>query len=278
MNTYSKKCGIRKNLLDEVKLGDRLELNQLFNLNGKVAIITGASKGIGKDLAIMLARAGSDIAIIARNEEQLEEAAHEIERVGVKVLPVSFDLTKVEDTAHVMERIYKHFGRIDILINNAGINVAKPAEELTPQDWDKVLDINLKSVFFTSQAAGKYMIDQKKGKIINMSSQMAFVGYYKRAAYSSSKGGITQMTKALAIEWAPHQINVNAIAPTFIETPMTKQMFEDETFKREVLGRIPLGRLAKTEDLFGGVLYLASSSSDMMTGQTLVVDGGWTVW
>jgi 2-deoxy-D-gluconate 3-dehydrogenase len=177
-----------------------------------------------------------------------------------------------------MEGVYNHFGKIDILVNNAGLNVAKSAEELSPQDWDTVLDINLKSVFFMCQAAGKYMIDQKKGKIINMSSQMAFVGYYKRAAYSSSKGGLTQLTKALSIEWAPHQINVNAIAPTFIETPMTKSMFEDEKFKHEVISRIPLGRLAKTEDLFGGVLYLASHCSDMMTGQTLVVDGGWTVW
>ncbi len=267
-----------KNRLDEVKIGDRLDINHLFNLSGKVAVITGASKGIGKDLAYLLAQAGADIAIVARNKQQLEEAAHEIGQTGVNVLPVSFDLTKVEETAQVMEGIYKHFGKIDILINNAGINVAKPAEVLTSQEWDTVLDINLKSVFFTSQAAGKYMIDQKKGKIINMSSQMAFVGYYKRAAYSSSKGGITQLTKALAIEWAPHQVNVNAIAPTFIETPMTKQMFEDETFKDEVLSRIPLGRLAKTEDLFGGVVYLASDCSDMMTGQTLVVDGGWTVW
>lgn len=171
-------------------MGDRLDINQLFNLDGKVAIITGASKGIGKDLAKILAQAGAHIAIVARNKEQLEEAAHEIERMGVDVLPVPFDLTKVEDTAQIMEGIYEHFGRIDILINNAGINVAKPAEELTPQDWDKVLDINLKSVFFTSQAAGKYMIMRKQGKIINMSSQMAFVGYYKRAAYSSSKGGL----------------------------------------------------------------------------------------
>jgi NAD(P)-dependent dehydrogenase (short-subunit alcohol dehydrogenase family) len=255
-----------------------VEIKQLFDLNNQVAVITGSSKGIGKDLAKLLAQAGANIALVARNKEQLEEAAHEIVKEGVKVLPVSFDLTKVADIPHMIEEIYNNFGQINILINNAGLNIAKPAEELTPQDWDTVMDINLKSVFFTSQAAGKYMIKQKKGKIINMSSQMAFVGYYKRAAYSSSKGGLTQLTKALAIEWAPHQINVNAIAPTFIETPMTKSMFQDESFKREVLSRIPLGRFSKTEDLFGGVLYLASHCSDMMTGQTLIVDGGWTVW
>lgn len=153
-----------KNRLDEVKIGDRLDINHLFNLSGKVAIITGASKGIGKDLAHLLAQAGADIAIVARNKQQLEEAAHEIGQTGVNVLPVSFDLTNVEETAQVMEGIYKHFGKIDILINNAGINVAKPAEVLTSQEWDTVLDINLKSVFFTSQAAGKYMIDQKKAR------------------------------------------------------------------------------------------------------------------
>ena len=263
-----------------VKVADMMEIRQLFDLSGQVAVITGASKGIGKDLAKLLAQAGANIALIARNKEQLEEAANEIEQVGaqVKVLPVPFDLTKVDDIPNMMENVYNHFGKIDILINNAGLNVTKSADKLSPQDWDTVLDINLKSVFFMSQAAGKYMIAQKKGKIINMSSQMAFVGYYKRAAYSSSKGGLTQLTKALSIEWAPHQINVNAVAPTFIETPMTRSMFEDETFKQEVLSRIPLGRLAKTEDLFGGVLYLASHCSDMVTGQTLIVDGGWTVW
>lgn len=257
-----------------------MEIKQLFDLSGQVAVITGASKGIGKDLAKLLAQSGANIALVARNKEQLEEAANEIEKIGdrVRVLPVPFDLTKVEEIPYMMEGVYNHFGKIDILVNNAGLNVAKPAEELSLQDWDSVLDINLKSVFFMCQAAGKYMIAQKKGKIINMSSQMAFVGYYKRAAYSSSKGGLTQLTKALSIEWAPHQINVNAIAPTFIETPMTKSMLEDETFKHEVINRIPLGRLAKTEDLFGGVLYLASHCSDMMTGQTLIIDGGWTVW
>ncbi|MGM7724273.1 SDR family NAD(P)-dependent oxidoreductase [Metabacillus sp. Hm71] len=256
-----------------------MDINQLFNLNGQVAIITGASKGIGKDLAKLLAQAGANIALVARSKDQLEEAAHEIKnQTGVKVLPVCFDLTMLDDIPKMMGEVHNHFGKIDILINNAGTNIPKPAEDLTQQDWDKVLDINLKSVFFTSQAAGKYMIKQKKGKIINISSQMAFVGYYKRAAYSSSKGGLTQLTKALAIEWAPHHINVNAVAPTFIETPMTNEMFEDDVFKKDVLNRIPLGRLAKTEDLYGGVLYLSSNCSDMMTGQTLIIDGGWTVW
>lgn len=254
-------------------------MKNLFDLSGKVAVITGGSKGIGKDIAAMLAGNGADVVIIARNQRELEEAAAEIRAAsGRKVLPISSDLTDVSAIPHVVEQIVSEFGQIDILVNNAGINIPKPALEVTEQDWDTVMDLNLKSVFFLSQAVGRHMIERRSGKIINMSSQMAFVGYYKRSAYSSSKGGVTQLTKALAIEWSSYQINVNAVAPTFIETPLTRPMLEDEQFKQDVLSRIPLGRLAKTEDLFGAVLYLASSASDMVTGQTLVVDGGWTVW
>lgn len=253
-------------------------IQSLFDLTGQTAIVTGASKGIGKEIALLLANCGADIAVVARNKEDLEEVANEIKRIGKKSLPLPFDLTKTNHISDMAEEVYNHFGKIDILVNNAGINIPKPAEDVTVEDWDSVMDINLKSVFFTTQAVGKYMREQKSGKVINVSSQMAFVGYYKRAAYSTSKGGITQLTKALAIEWAPYNINVNAIAPTFIETPMTKMMFEDETFKTEVLNRIPLGRLSKTEDLFGGFAYLASNAANMVTGHTLLIDGGWTVW
>lgn len=253
-------------------------LNELFGLNGKVAIVTGASRGIGKEIAIALAKAGADVALIARNEQELNSVAKEINHLGREALCVPMDLTMVDRMADKIGQIFQHFGRIDILVNNAGINIPKPALEVTEEDWDKVLDINLKSTFFLCKSVAKYMIPSNRGKIINMSSQMAFVGYYKRSAYSSSKGGLLQMTKSLAIEWAQHNINVNSIAPTFIETPMTKPMFEDKAFLEDVLNRIPLGRLGKTEDLFGALLYLASASSDMVTGHTVIVDGGWTVW
>lgn len=256
----------------------RINIQSYFDLTDQTAIVTGASKGIGKEIALLLAESGANVAIIARKQEELEDVAREIERLGRKALPISFDLMKTNEIEEVIDRIYKHFGRIDILINNAGINIPEPAEEVSIENWDKIMNINLKSVFFTSKAAGKYMKEHGRGKIVNMSSQMAFVGYYKRSAYSTSKGGITQLTKALSIEWASSNINVNAIAPTFIETPMTEVMFEDREFRNEVLSRIPLGRLAKTEDLFGAVIYLASNASNMVTGQTLVVDGGWTVW
>lgn len=253
-------------------------INELFGLNGKVAIVTGASRGIGKEVAIALAKAGSDLALIARNEEELDVVAEEIRKLGRKALSVPMDLLEIGLMDERIQQIHQYFGKIDILVNNAGINIPKPALDVTEEDWDKVLDINLKSTFFLCKSVAKYMIPNNKGKIINMSSQMAFVGYYKRSAYSSSKGGLLQMTKALAIEWSKYNINVNSIAPTFIETPMTKPMFEDKAFLEDVLNRIPLGRLGKIEDLFGALLYLSGSSSDMVTGHTVIVDGGWTVW
>lgn len=256
----------------------RINIQSYFDLTGQTAIVTGASKGIGREIAMLLAESGANVALIARKKEELDEVARDIEKLGRKALPVSFDLMKTNEIEGIVDKIYGHFGSIDILINNAGINIPESVEEVSIENWDTLMNINLKSVFFMSKAVGKYMKDCNRGKIINMSSQMAFVGYYKRSAYSTSKGGITQMTKALAIEWASSNINVNAIAPTFIETPMTEIMFEDRDFKNEVLSRIPLGRLAKTEDLYGAVIYLASNASNMVTGQTLIVDGGWTVW
>lgn len=255
-----------------------LNVNSLFGLKGKTALITGASKGIGKEIALLLANFGADIALVARDEDELGKVAKEIQALGRKASYISLDLTNTAEIPAMVKAFHDEFGSIDVLVNNAGINIPKPASEITEADWDKVMDINMKSVFFTAKETGKYMMKQKSGKVINVSSQMAFVGYFKRSAYASSKGGITQLTKALAIEWAEYNINVNAIAPTFIETPMTAKMFEDKEFKEEVLGRIPLGRLAKTEDLYGAFVYLASGASDMVTGHTLLVDGGWTTW
>lgn len=257
---------------------NNFDMNALFGLNGKTAIVTGASKGIGREIALLLANCGANVALIARNENDLIDVAKEIEAIGRKALCVPFDLTKTAEIPEMIKSINESFGSIDILINNAGTNIPKSIGDVTEEDWDKVIDINLKSVFFTTKAVGDYMNKQNGGKVINVSSQMAFVGYYKRSVYSTSKGGITQLTKSLAIEWAPYHINVNAVAPTFIETPMTKGMFEDESFKKDVLGRIPLGRLAKIEDLYGAFAYLASNAADMVTGHTIVVDGGWTVW
>jgi 2-deoxy-D-gluconate 3-dehydrogenase len=253
-------------------------VRQLFGLDGKIAIVTGASRGIGRDIALALARAGADLALVARDREQLEEVRREVERIGRRAFPVALDLTEDGAAARMADQVHDHFGTIDILVNNAGMNIPKPALEVERQDWERVIDLNLSSVFYSCQAVGAYMAANKRGKIINISSQMALVGYFKRAAYCSSKGGVMQLTRALAIEWAQYNINVNAIAPTFIETPMTRPMFEDADFLQDVLSRIPMGRLGKTDDLLGAVIYLSSPASDFVTGHTLTVDGGWTVW
>jgi len=256
-----------------------VDVRAMQDLTGKVAVVTGASRGIGSGIAMLLASAGADVAIVARDKAELDKLAAQIGHLGRRALAVPFDLNRTREIPQLAEEIAGHFGRIDILVNNAGINIPKPALDITEEDWDRVLDLNLKSVFFLSQAVGRHMIAAGRGgKIINMSSQMAHVGYYKRAAYCASKGGLLQLTRALAIEWASHRINVNCVAPTFIETPMTKPMFEDEAFLADVLSRIPMGRLGKTEDLYGAVLFLASPASDLVTGQSVIVDGGWTVW
>lgn len=252
-------------------------MNNFFSeLEHKTVIVTGGSKGIGKDIALTFAKLNANVVISGRNGMVLEETLKELHGYNKRCMAVQGDLSKMENINNLIETTVKEFGTIDILINNAGVNIAKPALEVTENDWDTVLDLNLKSVFFTSQAAAKFMSDQKNGKIINIASQMAFVGYYNRAAYCSSKGGLVQLTKALAVEWAKLGINVNAVAPTFIETELTAKMFEDEDFKRDVENRILLKGLSQPKDISGAVLYLASDLANFVTGETLKVDGGWT--
>ena len=176
----------------------------------------------------------------------------------------------------MVDTAVSYMGSLDILINNAGINRAKPAIEVTEEDWDFTMNTNLKAAFFCSQKAAEYMIPNQSGKIINIASQMAFVGYWNRAAYCASKGGMVQLTKALAVEWASSHINVNAVAPTFIQTDLTTKMFEDKIFEKDVYSRIPLGKLADAEDVTGAALFLASHLSKFITGETIKVDGGWT--
>ena len=178
----------------------------------------------------------------------------------------------------MVQQTLDRFGQIDILVNNAGINIPKYALDVTEEDWDLVLDINLKGLFFCSQAVGREMVKRKSGKIINISSQMGVIGYYKRAAYCSSKAGVVNLTRVLAIEWAPYGVRVNCIGPTFLRTPLTAPMFADEGYYQEIVDRIPLGDIGKPEDVVGAVVYLASPASDLVTGHALLVDGGWTAW
>jgi 2-deoxy-D-gluconate 3-dehydrogenase len=247
-----------------------------FDLSGKVAIVTGAGRGMGFHIALALAKYGADIVVCSRTVPELKRVGAEIEKIGRRALVHEMDVTNISEIHTMVERAVNAFGHIDILVNNAGVNITQWAVDVTEETWDRVLDTNLKALFFCAQAVGRVMIRQKKGKIINISSQTGTVAIPQRAAYCSSKGGVNQLTKLLAIEWAQYNINVNAIAPTFIETPFTKPMFEKEGFREYVLGNIPLGRVGKPEDVTGAVIYLASEASNLVTGHILLVDGGWT--
>jgi NAD(P)-dependent dehydrogenase (short-subunit alcohol dehydrogenase family) len=251
-------------------------LTHFAELKGKRVMVTGGSKGIGKDIALSFAQLGATVVISGRNEEALSAAVVELNRYSPNCSYVKADIRHVADIHKMVDEAAVHMGGLDVLVNNAGVNIPKPAMEVTEEDWDSILDTNLKGSFFSSQRAAKYFLPQKSGKIINIVSQMAFVGYINRAAYCSSKGGAVQMTKALAVEWAPYNIKVNAVAPTFIETELTSSMFEDREFYQDVLNRIPLGKLAQPSDVTGAVLFLASDMANFVTGETIKVDGGWT--
>lgn len=248
------------------------------NLKGKVALVTGGGRGIGKAVAIALAENGADVIIASRKDSDLKATEKIIREKGGTCYTISADISKVDEIYALVEKAYDYRGKLDILVNSAGINIPKLSVEVSEEEWDQIMDTNLKGTFFCCQAVGKKMIPNNYGKIINITSQMAFVGYYKRSPYAASKGGVTQLAKVLAVEWAPYQINVNCVAPTFLETPFTEKMFLDKAFHDDVLSRIPLNRLGKAEDVVGAVLYLASDAANLVTGSTVMVDGGWVAW
>jgi 2-deoxy-D-gluconate 3-dehydrogenase len=247
-------------------------------VEGKVALVTGAGSGLGKSIALALAEAGADV-IVTELPSRIDRAcavAECIESLERRALALKLDVTSLKSIQRMVERSIREFSRIDILVNNAGINVPKNALDVTEEDWDRVLDVNLKGVFFCAQAVGREMIKRRFGKMINIASQNGVVGFYQRAAYCSSKAGVVNLTRVLAIEWAPYHVNVNAVAPTFVLTPLTEKLFADPSFSREIRRRIPLGRLGRPEDVVGAVVFLASPAADLITGHTLLVDGGWT--
>ena len=256
-------------------MNDRIPFPE-FDLSGKVAVVTGAGRGMGRYMALDLARYGADVVLCSRTLSELEQVGGEVEALGRKALVAPTDVCRIAEIERMTAMAVERFGRIDILVNNAGMNVPQWAEEVTEEAWDRIMNINVKGVFFCAQTVGKVMIRQKKGKIINISSQAGSVGLIKRSAYGSSKGAINQLTRVLALEWGKHNICVNALAPTFVETPMTRPMLEEKSFREYVMGNILLGRLCKPEDLTGGLIFLASGASDMVTGHILHIDGGWT--
>lgn len=250
-----------------------------FSLEKKVAFVTGTGSGLGRAISIGLAQSGADVALTELPDklDSARETAKEIEKLGRRAFVVGLDVLKLPGIHDCVDAVLKHFGRIDILINNAGVNIPKLAVDVTESDWDKVMAVDLKGVFFTTQAvAKKALIPQGGGKVVNIASQMGVVGYRYRSAYCSAKAGVVNLTRVLSFEWAKHKICVNSVAPTFIETPLTRPMFENKEFYNDVISRIPLGRLGTPEDVVGGVVYLSSPAADLVTGHTLLVDGGWT--
>lgn len=250
--------------------------NYFSDIKNKVVIVTGGSKGIGKEIALEYSRLGAKVVIIGRNIDDLNRVKKELDEYSKENLAVNLDINDVKALNQKVDEIYQKYKAIDILVNNAGINITKDAFEITEEDWDTVLDTNLKATFFMCQAVGRKMKEKNGGKIINMASQMSFVGYVKRAAYGSSKGGVLQLTKALAVEWAKYNINVNAVAPTFVETNLTAKTLEDKDLKKDIYQRILFDELPKPSDIVGGVLYLSSNLSNFVTGETIKIDAGWT--
>ena len=249
-----------------------------MRLDGKIALVTGAGSGIGKAVAQAVAEAGADCAATELPDKigDLDSVCAEIDRLGHKALPMPLCLPDLESIDALVSRVVDEMGRIDILINNAGVNIPRSALELSEEEWDGVLDVNLKGLFFLSQRVAREMVETGGGKIVNMASQNGVVGYYKRAAYCSSKAGVVNLTRVLAIEWAEYGINVNAVGPTFILTPLTQSTFDDPELRQDLLQRIPKGRVGMPQDVVGSVVFLASAAADMITGHTLLVDGGWT--
>lgn len=249
---------------------------KMFQLEGKTAIVTGASRGIGEAIAKGFAEAGADLVLVSRNIEALEKLAKEISGFGRKALPIAADIGDPEAIQATIDRTLEVFPRIDILVNNAGISpILKKSEEVTLKEWEGIVRVNLTGTFLFCQAAGRVMIRQGIGKIINMVSVGAVVGFQRQIGYCASKGGILQLTRVLAIEWARHNIQVNAIGPSYLETELTKGMRESKVISENLLRRTPIGRFGKPEEVVGAALYLASDASSYVTGQTLFVDGGW---
>jgi NAD(P)-dependent dehydrogenase (short-subunit alcohol dehydrogenase family) len=247
-----------------------------FDLQGQVALVTGAARGIGNACALALAHAGADVALGLRDIHTGGELARQIEEMGRRALPLQMDVTRLDEIRQAVDATVAHFGRLDILVNNAGLGPSNLAENVREEDFDFTVAVNLKGTFFTSQAAGRVMIEQKYGRIINLGSQAGLVALPTESVYCMTKAAISHLTKCLAVEWGQYNITVNAVAPTFINTPGTAEALEDAAFRADVLSRIALGRIGEPMEVASAVVFLASPAASLITGDTLLIDGGWT--
>lgn len=248
----------------------------MLPLAGRVAIVTGASRGLGRAIALALARAGADIACAARSRDDIEESARLIAQLGRQAIAVPTDVARYPDVESLVARTVAELGRLDVLVNNSGIASVVPLAELDPDEWRRVLDVNLTGVFHGCRAAAGHLIGQRAGKVINVASVIAAVGLPGYAAYAASKGGVVALTRTLAVEWARHGVQVNAIAPGWFVTDMNEHAFADPRLRERLLRDVPARRTGRLDEIGPLAVYLASPASDFMTGQTLHLDGGLT--
>lgn len=251
---------------------------ELFDLSGKVAMVTGGTRGLGETAALALGKAGADVAVCGRNVTDLERVSSAIREMGRNSAGFALDVTDSEKVQAGFDRILDYFGKVDILVNNAGVNHRVPVLEFAEEDWDRVINTNLKGYFLVTKAVVPQMLERGYGKLINMSSILGTVALPHQVAYASSKGGVDQMTKVMAIEWAKQGVRVNAIGPTYFETDLVKQIRNDPERFNFINERTPMGRWGYPPELEGIVIFLAAPASDFITGQTIYIDGGWTVW
>lgn len=249
----------------------------LFDLTGKIALVTGASRGLGKHFSLALARAGADVAITSRTLESLAETERAIAALGRQVLPATLDVRDHASIQAAVAAVHGHFGRIDILVNNAGCNIRKPALDVAWEDWNTILDTNLRGPFFVAQAVARHMTAAGRGRIINIGSVTSVAGYAGLGPYGASRGGIKQLTMSLAADWGPRGVTVNCLAPGWFKTAQNAVMYEDAEWVKYLSEKIPLRRPGAMDDLTGAVIFLASDASGYVTGQTLLVDGGISV-
>ncbi len=249
-----------------------------FDLSGKVALVTGATRGLGETAALALAKAGAAVAVCGRSQPDRERVCSRLQELGAQARGFYLDVLSRQKVRQAVEQVLEHFGTIDILVNNAGVNHRVPVLEFPEEEWDRVLNTNLKGYFLVAQAVVPRMIEQGYGKVINMSSILGTVGLPLQAAYAASKGGVDQLTKVMALEWAQKGVRVNAIGPTYFETELVAQLREDPERFNFINERTPMGRWGYPPELEGIVIFLAAPASDFMTGQTVYIDGGWTAW